>query len=65
MTNRPVRGSGHEDNKTSYEEHRKIYEAIAQCDPERAMAIMDRHLARLYRAKMPEPVRLTLTEEST
>ena len=50
-------------NRLSYEEHRLIYKAITESDPERAMNIMDCHLARSYRASMPEPVRLGIDIE--
>lgn len=50
-------------NRLSYEEHRLIYKAISESDPERAMSVMDRHLARSYRANLPEPVRLGGDEE--
>ena len=63
VVSRPTGANRYERNKTSYEEHCQIYEAIAQCDPERAMTIMDRHLARSYRAKLPMPARLNMPEE--
>jgi GntR family transcriptional repressor for pyruvate dehydrogenase complex len=63
VAGRPADANGYERNKTSYEEHRQIYEAISQCDPERAMTVMDRHLARSYRANLPIPARLQMSEE--
>lgn len=35
-----------------YEEHRGIFEAILENDPEKAIAIMDGHLSRSYRQRM-------------
>ncbi len=43
-----------------YEEHRQIYEAIVNGDAEQAVAIMDAHLARSYRARVPQPKKLDL-----
>lgn len=63
VASRPADAHRYERNKTSYEEHRQIYEAISQCDPERAMTVMDRHLARSYRAKLPMPERLHMSKE--
>ena len=44
-----------ERNQVSYEEHRQIYEAIADGDSERAMLVMDAHLARSFRARLAKP----------
>ena len=55
---RPRHGDQLEKNRLSYEEHRKIYEAIAASDSETAMHVMDEHLARAYRARLPRPARL-------
>jgi len=38
-----------------YEEHRQIYEAVLCNDVEAAMTVMDRHLARSYRARLARP----------
>lgn len=38
-----------------YEEHREIYEAVLGNDVEAAMTVMDRHLARSYRARLDRP----------
>lgn len=65
VVSRPVEANRIERNKVSYEEHRLIYEAISLSDPEQAMAVMDRHLSRSYRAKLPAPARLQSLEEST
>lgn len=51
-------GAAREDrNRESYEEHRQIFEAIAAGDSERAMAVMESHLARAYRNRLPTPAR--------
>jgi DNA-binding FadR family transcriptional regulator len=47
-----------------YEEHRQIYEAIVTGDAEKAVAVMDAHLARSYRARVPPPKKLNLEEGS-
>ena len=38
-----------------YEEHRMIYQAILDGDPQTAADVMDRHLARSYRARLTAP----------
>ena len=55
VASRTVDASRIERNKISYEEHRQIYEAVSQNVPELAMSVMDRHLSRSYRAKLPKP----------
>ncbi|MEP1208112.1 MAG: FCD domain-containing protein [Rhizobiaceae bacterium] len=46
-------------NVKSYDEHCQIYEAIVDGDAELAMDIMDRHLSRSFRARLPRPEKLT------
>jgi DNA-binding FadR family transcriptional regulator len=48
----------------AYEEHRSIYQAILDGDVVTATNIMDRHLARSYRARLSMP-KSTLTEPNT
>ncbi len=45
-----------------YEEHRMIYEAIVNGDAEKAVAVMDAHLARSYRDRVPKPRKLDLDD---
>lgn len=59
VASRPTSPERVEMNRQSYEEHRQIYEAIAASDPQAAMDIMDRHLARAYRNRLAKPARLT------
>jgi GntR family transcriptional repressor for pyruvate dehydrogenase complex len=49
-------------NMMVYEEHRAIYEAIVDRDAERAVAVMDAHLARSYRERVPQPRKVDLGE---
>ena len=46
-------------DRNVYEEHRQIYQAILDSDPDTATAVMDRHLARSYRSRLPAPQSLT------
>lgn len=52
---RGARQDQRQHNITVYEEHRAIYQAIVDGDAERAVAVMDAHLARSYRDRVPEP----------
>ena len=40
-------------NEKSYDEHCQIYEAIVEGDTELAMSIMDQHLSRSFRSRLP------------
>lgn len=64
LANRSAENYRNSDNRISYEEHRQIYEAIAANEPERAMSVTDRHLARSFRDRLPEPARLNIQSES-
>jgi len=55
VASRPVNSAAVERNQMSYEEHCRIYEAIAENDPEGAMSLMDRHLSRSYRMRLSKP----------
>ena len=55
VASRPTAENQLERNQVSDEEHRQIYEAIAENDPQRAMAVMDTHLARSFRAGLSKP----------
>lgn len=57
LANRTADAARGDRNRQSYEEHRLIYEAIADGDSERAMAVMETHLARAFRSRLPEPAR--------
>ena len=52
-------------NQVSYEEHRQIFEAISESDPIRAMAVMDAHLARSFRARLSKPGVIPLNQQQT
>ncbi len=63
LATRPVAPEA-ERNRESYEEHRQIFEAIAAGDGARAMAAMERHLARAYRSRLPAPPRAEPVERT-
>jgi len=63
VTSRPTPGEQVPRNRKSYEEHRQIYEAIVDNDSETAVSIMERHLARSYRASLARPKKLNNNPE--
>lgn len=63
VASRPVEPDQLEKNEQSYEEHRRIYEAIVDNDVDAAMTIMDRHLARSYKARLTPPKKLQARSE--
>lgn len=57
LAGRPADAPRADRNRQSYDEHRQIFEAIAAGNGESAMAVMERHLARAYRNRLPLPPR--------
>ncbi len=55
LANRPGLGDRLDHDRMVYGEHRGIYEAILDSDPQTATEIMDRHLARSYRSRLGPP----------
>jgi len=55
LANRPSLGDRLDHDRMVYGEHRGIYEAILDTDPQTATEIMDRHLARSYRSRLGPP----------
>jgi len=55
LANRPRLEDRLDHDRMVYGEHRGIYEAILDNDPQTATEIMDRHLARSYRSRLGPP----------
>lgn len=61
LISRPALPNRRAHDRVIYEEHREIYEAIAAHDVERAVAVMDKHLARSSRSRLTTPPHATTT----
>lgn len=55
LANRPRPEDRLDHDRMVYGEHRGVYEAILDTDPQTATEIMDRHLARSYRSRLGPP----------
>jgi DNA-binding FadR family transcriptional regulator len=64
LATRPRLDDRLEHDRMVYGEHRGIYEAILDTDPQTATEIMDRHLARSYRSRLGPPPSIAETDVS-
>jgi DNA-binding FadR family transcriptional regulator len=53
LAHRPPTADAERHNRIAYDEHRAIYQAILGSDVVTATDVMDQHLARSYRARLP------------
>jgi DNA-binding GntR family transcriptional regulator len=55
ISHRPPTDDAGRYDRIAYDEHREIYQAILDSDVMTATDVMDRHLARSYRARLKAP----------
>mgnify|MGYP005990877383 CR=1 FL=1 len=65
IAHRPPTDDAERYDRIAYDEHSQIYRAVIEGDVMRATDVMDRHLARSWRARLTTPRAANLTTKST